>query len=604
MGSGNGKAGAAMEEGELPADLLALIRDGVEVGRRSEQFHHAVGWLKQLGWTVAGIISLFEKYPEGIAEKYAARLQEEVERSFGKLSDPTAEELVAKLTAMSAFEYARARREFAQQLDVPVTALDKEVRSRRASKQNESTALPHWHVEPWETPVDGAVLLEAIRKELNRYCVLPKHGDLAIGLWVLHAWTLDACDITPFLALSSPEKRCGKTRVLIVLYWLTPRSELASNISASALFRYVEDVCPTLLIDEADSFVRDNEELRGILNCGHTRTASHVIRNVEINGAYKARRFSTWAPKAIATIRVLADTHADRSIIIPMQRKAPSQPVERLRSGDTDEFRDLRSQARRWAEDHVSSLANANPEIPKGLNDRQADNWRPLLAIAEAVGGNWPSLARDAAKALSGTDLAEDSISVELLTDVSKIFETLGVPEITTTELVAELVKDDARPWAHWKHDKPITARALARMLKPFHVFPQEVYHPARGQGYVRELFEQACAPYIPPSKLGSSGNATGTGISRYSKSSEEGQAPSFDKAREIVAAMGAPKLPSFETASGGRALESGARAQACAQCGEDDGKTSRYPGGLWFHRVCRSFWLHAQSDVGRCGSL
>jgi hypothetical protein len=68
MGSGNGKAGAAMEEGELPADLLALIRDGVEVGRRSEQFHHAVGWLKQLGWTVAGIISLFEKYPEGIAE--------------------------------------------------------------------------------------------------------------------------------------------------------------------------------------------------------------------------------------------------------------------------------------------------------------------------------------------------------------------------------------------------------------------------------------------------------------------------------------------------------------------------------------------------------
>jgi hypothetical protein len=115
---------------------------------------------------------------------------------------------------------------------------------------------------------------------------------------------MDAGDISPLMVLVSPTKRCGKTSVLILMYFLTPRSELSSNITAPALFRYIEDVRPTLLIDEADSFAKDNEELRGILNSGHTTAAANVIRNVD----HKPRRFSTWAPKAIATIGTLADT--------------------------------------------------------------------------------------------------------------------------------------------------------------------------------------------------------------------------------------------------------------------------------------------------------
>jgi hypothetical protein len=127
----------------------------------------------------------------------------------------------------------------------------------------------------------------------------------AAALWVVHAWTIDASDISPFFVLVSPTKRCGKTSMLILLMYLTPKSELASNISPSALFRYIEHTHPTLLIDEADSFVGASEEMRGILNSGHTRIAANVIRNVEINGEHKPKRFSVWAAKAIATIRDL-----------------------------------------------------------------------------------------------------------------------------------------------------------------------------------------------------------------------------------------------------------------------------------------------------------
>src|SRR5262249_42910771 len=145
------------------------------------------------------------------------------------------------------------------------------------------------------------------------------------------------------MVLVSPTKRCGKTSVLTILYYLTPRSELASNISASALFRYIEKVRPTLLIDEADSFVGDNEELRGILNSGHTKSAAHVIRNVESHGEHTPQRFSTWAPKAIATIRELADTLEDRAIVVTLQRKTKTVSVARLRKRDNpEEFASLR----------------------------------------------------------------------------------------------------------------------------------------------------------------------------------------------------------------------------------------------------------------------
>ena len=296
-----------------------------------------------------------------------------------------------------------------------------------------------------------------IEKVFRRYIVLPQRAADALALWVLHAWTMDAGDTSPFMVLVSPTKRCGKTSVLIVLLYLTPRSELASNISASALFRYVEDVRPTLLIDEADSFIRDNEEMRGILNSGHTKVAAYTIRNVEVNGEHKPRRFSTWAPKAIATIRSLADTLEDRAIVVQLQRKPKTAKVERLRKRDNGEFAILRRQAARWAADNFDKLTDPDPAIPDALNERAADNWRPLLAIADLADDDWPRRARDAACLLSGEGHNSTSVNVELLADIRAAFGELDV--ILSADLVEQLVGDPERPWAEWKRGKPLTQK-------------------------------------------------------------------------------------------------------------------------------------------------
>src|ERR1700676_3791084 len=183
---------------------------------------------------------------------------------------------------------------------------------------------------PWPEPVDGAVLLGDVAAAFTRFVALPPLAEVAAALWTVHAHALEAAAASPLLALTLPEKRCcGKTTTLSLLARLVPRALLSSNISPASLFRIVEKYSPTLLVDEADSFLRDKEELRRILNSGHTRDAAYVVRTV--GDENEPRRFSTWAAKAVALIGHLPDTFADRSLVVPMRRHAAGEHVERLR---------------------------------------------------------------------------------------------------------------------------------------------------------------------------------------------------------------------------------------------------------------------------------
>jgi len=451
-------------------------------------------------------------------------LSDQKQQGNGGADTSTDQKAIDTLAQLNGLAYQKRRLQEAKTLGIPVAALDKLVRQAQARAEDSSAELPHWKVEPWNEPVDGAVLLADLERVFVRYVFLPTGASVALPLWTLHTWTMDAGDISPFIVLVSPTKRCGKTTVLIILSYLTPKAELASNVSPSALFRYVEEIRPTLLIDEADSFVKDNEELRGILNSGHTKAAAYVIRNVEINGEHKPRRFSTWAPKAIATIRELADTLEDRAAVLTLQRKPRTAKVERLRKRDSAEFAVLRQKAARWAADNFGKLTDPDPQIPDALNDRAADNWRPLLAIADLAGGDWPKKAQDAALVLSGEEVS--TFNVDLLADIRAAFGEAEI--ITSADLVAALVADPERPWATWgKGDKPLTQNGLARLLKPFAIISDTV-HPAgrpHAKGYKRVWFEDAWASYlsgqnpsaqqIPDSKACKRASADEKGITR-----------------------------------------------------------------------------------------
>src|SRR5262249_28779596 len=204
------------------------------------------------GGTAEALNVLIEALPEW-APATSATASGDGAGDIGTVIDDDAE--IERLAKLPKLEYDREREDAAARLCVRVATLDNVVREKRASAHGDATTLSHWRVEPSPVPVDGAALLGCLRQIFRRYIVLPKGADIALALWVLHAWTYHAGDISPFMVLVSPTRRCGKTSVLILLQYLTPRSELASNISAAALFRYIEKEHPTLLIDAADSFV-------------------------------------------------------------------------------------------------------------------------------------------------------------------------------------------------------------------------------------------------------------------------------------------------------------------------------------------------------------
>jgi hypothetical protein len=177
--------------------------------------------------------------------------------------------------------------------------------------------------------VDGAALLTEMTAATQRYVVVEHGAAETVALWALHAHTLDAFSISPRLAITSPEKSCGKTTLLDVIGCLVPRPLITANATTAAIFRSIVPPRPTLLIDEADSFLEGKEELRGILNSGHRRNGA-VLRVVGKD--HEPAAFSTWAATAIAMIGRLPATLEDRSLAVRMRRRRPDEVVTRLRA--------------------------------------------------------------------------------------------------------------------------------------------------------------------------------------------------------------------------------------------------------------------------------
>ena len=297
---------------------------------------------------------------------------------------------------------------------------------------------------------------------------------------------MDIARIAARLLVTAPKKGCGKTRLAEVVDRLVHKAMSVSNVTAAALFRSIEAWAPTLLIDEFDSFGRDDNDIRNIVNSGHSRAAAFVLRTE--GDAHEPELFSTWAAMLIAMIGLPKGTILDRSVTIRLQRKTRGESVAKLRHGQDDEaFKVLRQKIARFALDHNAQLKLARPAIPDQLTDRQQDNWELLLAIADIAAGEWPKRARDAAIYLSGQPLDADGVGTQLLADVRAAFCRADKDRLTSAQVIEALTADETSIWNAFPKDKPITATLLARMLRRFDVVPNVVREGLeRGSGYKR----------------------------------------------------------------------------------------------------------------------
>jgi hypothetical protein len=351
--------------------------------------------------------------------------------------------------------------------------------------------------------IDGAAVLHDIHRFIGRFVAYPsEEAQVAHTLWIAHTHLMEKWDSTPRLAALSPEKECGKSRVLEVTESLVPRPVQSINVTPAYLFRKVGDPegRPTILYDEVDTIfgprARENEEIRGLLNAGHRRHST-AGRCVVSGRKVTTEEIPAYCAVALAGIGNLPDTITGRSIILPMRRRSPSERVEPWRSRiHSREGQTIQNQLTQWANTVEEEIPEGYENFPEGVEDRAADMWEPLLLIADQAGADWPDLAREACVAIvTQSKDSTPSLGVRLLRDTREVFG--GNDHMSTIDLLNGLYDMEEAPWAEMQ-GRPLDPRGLARLLRPYEIKPTTVrVGNATAKGYSRADLWDAWQRYL-----------------------------------------------------------------------------------------------------------
>ena len=423
--------------------------------------------------------------------KSAEEWQDREDAPLGDLVDK-AMAVAENLAGLSSAAYDHRRLGEAKALKIRVTTLDKLVREARtrqkAAAKTPPTVKATAPADLWPQAVDGETLLGELTNILRTHVFLTGEQALAAALWVLFAHSHDCWQTSPNLAVQSPVPECGKTTTLKVLKHLVPNPLMLSGASPAGFYRMVADPdAPqhTWIFDEGDSFLKNNETFRGILNSGHDRA---FFSRGSGNGA---KIYNTWCPKIFGLIGALPSTLQSRSIVLTLRRKLAEEQIVSL-NGRMQEIKNAGRRAARWVADNLEKLREQEPSLPEELSNRLGNNWFAPLAIADVIGGEFPEMAREAASVLSSKQ-EEPHEGLALLAAIREIWGTGKA--LGSKELAARLPNQ-------------ISAKALA--LKTFGIFAKmESKGPHKGRMfYYRADFEDAFqryAPKTPPDALPSS---------------------------------------------------------------------------------------------------
>jgi putative DNA primase/helicase len=408
-----------------------------------------------------------------------------------------------RLARMSVLDYARARKDAAKRLGVTLSFLDTARQGKRGAlglkggDETQGDELEFPEPEPWGEPIDGAALLA----EINRYIILPERSAHAAALWVVHTYLLDHFDISPRLTIRSPTPRCGKSTFLRVLTGLVLRPLRASSVTPSIVFRVIQQHRPTFLLDEADTFFKDDEALRGVLDSGY-EAGDVFMRNVSVGDNFRPRGFRTYGACAIAVIGTLHRTLIDRSIVIDLQRRLKNETIEHFRrKGAAADLKVIAGKIARWVADHGEAVGAIEASPLEALDDRANDKWEPFFAIAAVAGGPWPERAQ--AAALGGKVDDDDDIgsrSLLILADIRDIFSAAADDKISSANLIEKLCAIAEHPWNEYgRSGKPISQMQLSGELKRWRIKSREVrIGESTLRGYLKSQFVDAWTRYLP----------------------------------------------------------------------------------------------------------
>jgi Protein of unknown function (DUF3631) len=362
-------------------------------------------------------------------------------------------------------------------------------------------------------------ILDDVYNYIGRFIWFPNdHYRVAATAWVAHTHLIDAFGSegfhTPRLAVLSPVKRSGKTRVLDIIELLvqSPESMIGPTPSAVYTLTGCSEVTPTLLIDEIGRMIdrKDFGDFATIVEAGFKpgKTIPRTTFNSE--GKRNIERFKVYAPMLMAGIDNgrMPDTFIDRSITISMKRNIGKRLSFRPRM-HAAEGAALKERLSKWAIEMKDKVKDIEPIMPAELNDREQDKWEALYILCElvtdvtdvtAVSG-WLEKIRQASLEIATEDKDREDTGVGelIIKDITNIMnndEFCVTDRMRTSEVVNSLLQIDTSPWSGFNHGRPLDGSGLARLLKPFKIRPQTIRFGKEDKdtdkGYYRSQFKDA----------------------------------------------------------------------------------------------------------------
>ncbi len=411
---------------------------------------------------------------------------------------------IERMAKLSLLEYARQSKDASDKLGITPSQLKQVVADFKKAQEPTTEKPPLIEtVEAWDNPVNGAQVLDEVLAQLQAHVIADVETLHTASLWVCMTWLVDVATVLPVALISAPEKNCGKSTLLNAMAKMSKSALTTSNMSSAVLFRLIDKHAPSLFIDEVDTFLRDNIELGGILNAGHTKDGAYVMRCEGDN--FEPMRFSVWGAKALSGISAsnISGTLASRSIILNMRRKQAGESAQNIRHTPIDTFVNIKRKLARWADDNAGAFSQLHPVID-GLSNREQDNYEPLLAIAMLAGGDWVQHLERACNVSRQNNEESKSIGVELLEACKQIFETNHVDKIRSTTLLEYLLKDDEAIFATYNRGTPIKLRQVTKRLGDYGIKPKLMRfgyeNPARG--FELSQFNDAFKTYLEGEKV------------------------------------------------------------------------------------------------------
>ena len=347
----------------------------------------------------------------------------------------------------------------------------------------------------WRNKVNGEWVFRMAVELFQRHVSLSESQAVATVLWVISTYLRSVLDFAPLLIVTSPILECGKTTYTTLVAKFCFRPVTASSMTTAVLFRLIDSINPTLILDEVETFMDASEEMRGIINAGHSKEAAFTYR-VERG---KVRKYSVFGPKLISGIGPRSATVMSRGIVIELMRARQDEPIASIGPNEMLEIEVLQACLARWAQDNMQAVANASFDEPLLGNNRTNDNWRALFAIAHCLGDKAFEDAVSAAVKLSANQARRRCTAEELLRDIKLIFESINGNWITTANLVAKLCEDAESPWATYNRGSQITPRQLSDLLRPFKINSIDLRLGSQNlKGYRLEHFADAFSRYCP----------------------------------------------------------------------------------------------------------